>query len=313
VVAERLAYLAETYSLLPKNQFGARKRRSTAQALSLLQEKIYEAWRDRKVLSLVGFDVKGAYNGVDRTVLLERLRLRQVPERIVQWVEAFCSHRQACVVVNGESSEMIDLPQAGLPQGSPLSPILFLFFNADLVQTSITKARGAIAFVDDFNAWVTGPSAQADIERLQGEVIPKVEAWETSSGATFAPEKTALIHFTRTPARARETTPLRIKEISIVDSPQIKVLGVIMDQALRYHTHAARAAKRGLRAAVALRRLRGLRPSLARQLYTAMVTPVVDCASPVRSTSRRPKWSKQPNRSNGWRRYPLLLASKRSP
>ena len=280
-MAERLSYLAETYSLLPKNQFGARKRHSTVQALSLLQEKIYDAWRDGKVLSLVSFDVKGAYNGVDRNVLLRRLRGRQVPEVVVRWVESFCSNRQACMMVNGEISDMVDLPQAGLPQGSPLSPILFLFFNADLVQTPIKRNRGAIAFVDDYNAWVVGPSAQANVERLQVEVIPRVEAWEISSGATFAPEKTALIHFTRTERRVQNAGPLQVKGVPVEASLQVKVLGVLMDQQLRYHMHAARTAKRGLRAAQALRRLRGLRPSTVRQLYTSMVAPVVDYASMV--------------------------------
>ena len=117
VVAERLSYLVETYALLPKNQFGARKRHSTVQALTILQEKIFDAWRDNQVLSLVSFDVKGAYNGVDPNALLGRLRQRQVPEVAVRWVEAFCSNRQACVMVNGETSGVVDLPQAGLPQG----------------------------------------------------------------------------------------------------------------------------------------------------------------------------------------------------
>ena len=142
VIAERLSYLAEAHALLPKNQFGARKRRSTVQALTILQEKIYQAWRDNKVLSLVSFDVKGAYNGVNQRVLLKCLRDRRIPEVIVRWVGQFCSGRKACISINGETSPMIDLPEAGLPQGSPLSPILFLFFNADLVHTPITKGRG---------------------------------------------------------------------------------------------------------------------------------------------------------------------------
>lgn len=84
VIANRLSYWAEAYSLLPKDQFGARKRRSTIQALTLLQEKIYEAWQEGKVLSLVSFNVKGAYNGVDKTALLQRLRCRQIPETLVR-------------------------------------------------------------------------------------------------------------------------------------------------------------------------------------------------------------------------------------
>jgi hypothetical protein len=64
VIAERISHAVETYGLLPTNHFGARKQRSAEQALLLLQEEIYTAWRGRKVVGLVCFDVKGAYNGV---------------------------------------------------------------------------------------------------------------------------------------------------------------------------------------------------------------------------------------------------------
>ncbi|XP_044714766.1 endonuclease-reverse transcriptase domain-containing protein [Hirsutella rhossiliensis] len=45
VMAERISFAVETFGLLPTNHFGARKRRSAEQALVLLQEKIYKAWR----------------------------------------------------------------------------------------------------------------------------------------------------------------------------------------------------------------------------------------------------------------------------
>ena len=133
VVAERISHAVETFGLLPTNHFGARKKRSTEQALLLLQEHIYNAWRSRKVLSLVSFDVKGAYNGVYKERLLQRLTARGIPPVLVRWINAFCSNRTATILVNGHTSNQQQLLQAGLPQGSPLSPILFLFFNADLV------------------------------------------------------------------------------------------------------------------------------------------------------------------------------------
>ena len=134
VVAERISFAVETYGLLPTNHFGARKQRSAEQALLLLQEHIYTAWRNKKVVSLVSFDVKGAYNGVNKDRLLQRLQARGIPMDLMKWIDAFCSGRTATIVVNGQTSDARALEQAGLPQGSPLSPILFLSLNADLVQ-----------------------------------------------------------------------------------------------------------------------------------------------------------------------------------
>lgn len=89
VIARKLSFLVEDYGLLPDNHFGGRKKRSNIDALMILQEKIFQAWRDKKVLSLVTFDVKGAFNGVAGDVLLERLRRRRIPETLVCWIEEF--------------------------------------------------------------------------------------------------------------------------------------------------------------------------------------------------------------------------------
>ncbi|XP_044715323.1 endonuclease-reverse transcriptase domain-containing protein [Hirsutella rhossiliensis] len=235
VVAERISYAVEAHGLLPANHFGARKRRSADQALVLLQERIYKAWRMGRVLSLVSFDVKGAYNGVCKERLLERMKARGIPSRLVKWVDAFCSERTASVVVNGHTSEQQALAQAGLPQGSPLSPVAFLFFNADLVQRRISNSSGSIAFVDDYSAWVTGPTAESNRDGIQSIIDDALE-WEKRSGAT-----------------GNDVKP----------KDNVKLLGVIMDQALRFKEHIAGMAS----------------PRTARQLFTATVAPTMDYAS----------------------------------
>ncbi|KAJ6105185.1 hypothetical protein N7523_010259 [Penicillium sp. IBT 18751x] len=88
VIAERISHAVETYGLLPTSHFGARKQRSAEQALLLLQEHIYAAWRGRRVLSLVSFDVKGAYNGVCKERLLQRMQARGIPEVLLQRIGA---------------------------------------------------------------------------------------------------------------------------------------------------------------------------------------------------------------------------------
>jgi hypothetical protein len=214
-VAARLSFITETYNLLPSNHFGARPRRSAEQALNVLVEKIYQAWRQGKVLSPVSFDVKGAFNGVHSDVLERRLEARQIPILAVRWIRNFCDGRHAQVTVSAFESEVSPIEFAGIPQGSPLSPLLYVYYNADLVEWKIDRNGGALGFVDDFNAWVVGADESETTAAIQREVIPHAERWARQSGATFEADKTSFIHFTRR-AEKDDTRALQFGDTTIL-------------------------------------------------------------------------------------------------
>ena len=61
----------------------------------------------------------------------------------------------------------------------------------------------------------------------------------------------------------------------------MKILGVIMDLQLRFKTHIKKTSSKGLKAALALKRMHALTSASARQLFNATVAPVVDYASAI--------------------------------
>ena len=115
----QLSYYAEQYRLLPDTQFGGRPGRTTEQALLVLANAIDQAWLRDKVVTLVVFDLKGAFNGVNSTTLDARLQERGIPSVASRWIQSFMEERSASIKFDGFETKVTSLKNAGLAQGSP--------------------------------------------------------------------------------------------------------------------------------------------------------------------------------------------------
>lgn len=280
VMARRLSYWAEKYKLLPDTQFGGRPGRNTEQALLVLTNAVDRAWVRSRVVTLIAFDLKGAFNGVSKTTLDARLRAKGIPSKARQWISSFMTSRSASITLDDFESDNTLLENAGLAQGSPLSPILFGFYNSDLVDQPVDSNGGASAFIDDYFRWRTSSSVEENIQKIQEEDIPRIEQWARRTGASFAAEKTELIHLTRRkPAQGKGEITMNGKVIKPADTA--KLLGVIFDTEMRWKEHVQHAVKQATKRIIALSGLRHLRPEQMRQLYQACVTPTIDYASTV--------------------------------
>jgi hypothetical protein len=129
-------------------------------------------------------NVKGTCNNVATGFLPGRSRDRGIPEVIVRSVQHLRTDRSADVMVNDFTSEVENLPQSGPPQKSTLAPILFPFFNADLVQSQI-RDGGCMTSIDEYTAWVVGILAERNTRKIQRNilpVLPVLQKWEKESG-----------------------------------------------------------------------------------------------------------------------------------
>jgi hypothetical protein len=125
IMAKRVAEAAEWNGLLPDEQMGNRAGRSTELAVRLVVAQVQEAWRQGATTSLLQLDISGAFDTINHTRLLDTLRAYGFPGWLVRWIKAWLEDRRATLFFDGQATEPIPV-RAGVPQGSPLSPILFI-------------------------------------------------------------------------------------------------------------------------------------------------------------------------------------------
>src|SRR5579859_2810167 len=209
------------------------------------------------------------------------MRQRQIPPQLVKLVASFLTGRTTQLQFNGTTSHSIDI-DAGIPQGSPLSPILFMLYNAELLE--ITRALDlALRFIDDIAYGVSGQTVQDNIERLQ-EILQKSEEWKHKHVTQFDPNKYQLIHFTRNNRHDINAT-IQLNDTTISPLEGARYLGVVFDKKLKFHTHIDQAVKKGTKFALALSSIAritwGTPFKYVRRLYTAVIKPRIQYGAAI--------------------------------
>ena len=122
---------------------------STETALTKVHNDVMLAMDNQKVVLLLLLDLSAAFDTVDHTILLSRLRNRfGVCGTALQWFQSYLTDRSQSVTIQGTRSSSKVL-RYGVPQGSVLGPILFCCYTAPLGDLLRTHGVDFHFYADD--------------------------------------------------------------------------------------------------------------------------------------------------------------------
>jgi len=189
-----LAAAARSLGLLHPNQCGSLAGLGCFDAVATLTHEVRLLQAASFKVSTLFLDVKGGFDNVCANKMASILTKGGVSAYLVAWIKSCLSSRQCRLIFQG--APKVFCPVAvGTPQGSPISPLLFVLYVASLHPT-IPQGL-AISYVDDLTITVSSDSVRSNIRALQ-YYFGIIQRPGAGLGVAFSLPKTELIHW-RTP------------------------------------------------------------------------------------------------------------------
>ena len=178
IIAIQIEEFFEKNKLFGSFQFGFRKDKSTVSELLTLFDILLDAKQDKKEIILIMYDLSSAFDLADHKILLAKLKVYGFDSNALKWVESYLKNRKQFVTVEGKMSKTIDI-NTGVPQGSRLSPLLFICLMADL--DLWTKESMITNFADDTQSVIIKDGRDEAVDTAKKEANSVIEFFENNN------------------------------------------------------------------------------------------------------------------------------------
>ena len=229
----RLDNFIERHSILSNSQYGFRPNMSTSLALLELTEEITSALDKKKSTIGVFIDLKKAFDTIDHTLLLEKLRHYGVRGVANDWLSSYLENRLQYVSF-GDTDSTLRNVICGVPQGSILGPKLFILYINDIC--NVSPVLKFILFADDTNIFCSG-SDIVQLSIIVSNELVKLSEWFAVNKLSLNLSKTNFMLFTN--CRREQNVNIRINNCEIDMVYKTKFLGVVIDSNLNWKDHVA--------------------------------------------------------------------------
>ena len=289
-IFERYIYEHLMSSLTGKNFFnktqaGFCKGRSSQEHLFRLTQDVLNGFKERKCTIGLFLDVQAAFDAVWKNGLKYKIKQIGLNKQLENLLISFLDNRTLSVYVNGIISELVTL-EAGTPQGSCLSPILYLIFVNDMPLEHDEDKLSSSQFADDVGMWATHQSLKSSANIVQ-DGVQILENWCRKWQVTLNPLKSKLVVFTKCPRHKVEENdnPINICLFgqSIPVCQEADFLGMTFDSRLTWEAQTRKMQSRAYSRLNLLRAVSYLstkpNPNLLVNLYKSTIRSIFEYCS----------------------------------
>jgi hypothetical protein len=208
-VAKRFQHDIVTHELIPTNQFGGRTHSSCLDAGLTLIHDVQTAHANGLKVGILLFDVRGFFDNVNHARLVALIRNMGFHPNLAQWTQSFLANRKVRLRFNNITSDQREQP-VGVPQGSPLSPVLSITYTSPLLAKMGRWNNSSLGMYIDDGILFACAEEWSDVERLLRARYTVCDEWLRRAGLAIEPDKTELLFFEKPYERSPMPPPPRL-------------------------------------------------------------------------------------------------------
>ena len=232
-----IQYIKEN-NLLNPNHHAYRDGYSTSTAVIEMIDTWIQAVEDGQLAGACFLDMSAAFDVVDHTILLDKMKIYGFTSDVIQWFDSYLSNRKQAVSVNGCLSELLSV-ESGVPQGSILGPLLYTLFVNELPDT-IASNSSMSCYADD-TTLTCKDSSHSELSRKLTEHYQSISKFMVDNRLKLNDDKSKLLVMSSSSVRIRSQSAnmvtIQTDTEEIKPTSTVRLLGCHLQENLKWTQH----------------------------------------------------------------------------